>query len=208
MKIGFINGSPKKEGSASGCLLAELKEILKQPVSEYCIRSRRDTLPDELAEQDVLVMAMPLYVDGVPSHMLSCLTELETLLKGRKITVYAIINCGFFEAAQNRWAIAILQNWCQRTGLKWGQAIGVGGGGMMPMLKDIPPGKGPKKNLSRALETLAKNILNEQSGETLLVSPNFPRFLYRKAAEMGWRRQIKENGLKAKDLSARPSGSC
>lgn len=203
MKIALINGSPKKADSASGCLLEELKRFLNQPLYECRVGSRGCSLPQELAEQDVLVMAMPLYVDGIPSHMLEFLLEAEEVLKGRDITVYAIVNCGFFEAAQNRWAVNMLQNWCERADLRWGQAVGIGGGGMIPMLKGVPAGKGPKKNLSKALEALAKAILSCQSGETLLVSPNFPRWLYRKAAEQGWKKQIKNNGLSAKDLSAR-----
>ena len=203
MKIALINGSPKKADSASGCLLEELKRFLNQPLYECRVGSRGCSLPQELAEQDVLVMAMPLYVDGIPSHMLEFLLEAEEVLKGRDITVYAIVNCGFFEASQNRWAVNMLQNWCERADLRWGQAVGIGGGGMVPALKGVPAGKGPKKNLSKALEALAKAILTCQSGEALLVSPNFPRWMYRKAAEQGWKKQIKNNGLRVKDLSAR-----
>jgi hypothetical protein len=51
------------------------------------------------------------------------------------------------------------------------------------------------------LDNLASNILRKSSADNLYVKPGIPRFLYKLAAEMGWRQTIKANGLKTKDLS-------
>jgi multimeric flavodoxin WrbA len=206
LRIALINGSPKAKDSASECLLEDLRMLLKDSViSEYSFRSPELKNPDEVIGHDVLVFAFPLYVDGVPSHLLYCLEVLKEQLKGHKteIKVYAICNAGFYEGHQNQYALQILRNWCIKSGVTWGQGIGIGGGGMVLSLKNVPHGKGPKKKVSLALDNLASNIMQKSSADNIYVKPGIPRFLYKLAAEMGWRQTIKANGLKTKDLSIR-----
>ena len=79
----------------------------------------------------------------------------EYLVTNKKeITVYAVVNCGFYEGRQNSLAIAMMENWCHRAGLRWGQGLGIGAGGMLAGIRNVPLGSGPKKNLGRALEQL------------------------------------------------------
>lgn len=206
LRIALINGSPKAKDSASGCLLEDLKRLLKDSlVSEYSIRTTELKNSEEIIKHDVLVFAFPLYVDGVPSHLLHCLEELKERLMGQKtgILVYAICNAGFYEGHQNQYALRILKNWCIKSGATWGQGIGIGGGGMVLGLRNVPHGKGPKKMVSLALDNLADNILRKDSAESIYVNPGIPRFLYKLAAEMGWRQAVKTNGLKTKELSRR-----
>ncbi len=83
MKIAFINGSPKIKGSASACILKDLKLFLNNNIiSEYNFNKKKLTLKqmEELARCDILVFAFPLYVDGIPSHLLNCLIQLEKFL--------------------------------------------------------------------------------------------------------------------------------
>jgi hypothetical protein len=146
-----------------------------------------------------------LYVDGVPSHLLHSLTGLEERSKENKskAKVYAICNSGFYEGHQNRHALQIIEHWCAESGLSWGQGIGIGGGGMILSIQNVPSGKGPKKKISAALEALAGNILSARSENNIYTAPGFPRFLYKLSAEMGWRQAGKANGLKTGDLSNR-----
>lgn len=209
MNITMINGSPKIKESASGALLNELKSFLPNDrVTEYHFRT--PSLPSEmdleaLAKQDVLILAFPLYVDSIPSHVLNCLCQLEDYFKTQPspLTVYAIVNCGFFEGEQNRHALDTVKNWCVKSGLHWGQGLGIGGGGMIPGIQNIPAGKGPRKNFSAALKKLAGHILDASACENIYISPNFPRLAYQMSAEMEWNRQIKANGLSKKDLDRR-----
>ncbi|MEW9096463.1 MAG: hypothetical protein AB2417_15400 [Clostridiaceae bacterium] len=211
MKIAFINGSPKIKDSASGCILQELKAFLEQDsniISEYCFRKPQLSIKEmeQLTEYNVLVFAFPLYVDGIPSHLLNYLLQLEMIfatIKEKDIIVYSLVNCGFYEGHQNKLAIEIMENWCAKAGLKWGQGIGIGAGGMLPGLKSVTIGHGPKKNLEKALKQLSNNILKGTSEENIFITANFPRVLYKLGAEMGWRQSIKSNGLKRKDLFMR-----
>lgn len=208
MKIALINGSPKIKNSASSCLLSELKTFLEHDnntISEYYFRKPQLSTKEmeQLAECNVLVFAFPLYVDGIPSHLLNCLIQMErffSIIKEKDIIVYSLVNCGFYEGHQNALAIEIMKNWCEKTELKWGQGIGIGAGGMITSLKDVPIGQGPKKNLGLAFEKLTNNILRHESGDDIFITANLPRIIYKFAAEMGWRKSIKANGLRRKDL--------
>lgn len=206
MNITLINASPKRKDSASGVILDELKgQLSGHSVAEFCLRTPELSESfhlDALAKQDIVVFAFPLYVDGIPSHLLHCLVEMESYFKTMhsQLEVYAIANCGFFEGIQNRYALQLMKNWCKKSNLRWGQGIGIGGGGMLPGIKNVPPGKGPKKDISHVLQELAENIAAGKSAENRYASPNIPRFTYKLAAEMEWRMQIRQNGLKRKDL--------
>jgi multimeric flavodoxin WrbA len=211
MKIALINGSPKIKDSASEGILQDLKTFLQVDnniISEYCFRKSQLGTKDieQLIENEVLVFAFPLYVDGIPSHLLNCLVQLESCFsqqKEKEVKVYVLVNCGFHEGKQNELAIEIMENWCKKSGLKWGQGVGIGAGGMIGSLKNVPIGKGPKKNLGNAFNKLSSNILKGTSEENLFITANFPRILYKLAAEMGWRQSVKANGLKRKDLFLR-----
>lgn len=211
MKIALINGSPKKGKNNSGLLLQVLEPLLGKEHELHRINIAKPPLDTEecslICGMDVLVFAFPLYVDGIPSHVLRVMVELEERLKTgrtRDIWVYAIVNNGFFEGEQNRIAIDILRNWCQRAGLRFGQGLGQGAGEMSDMLLKVPLGKGPFKNLGKAMNTLAANIQARQSGESLFVRPNFPRVAWRLAGtHFYWNTMAKRNGLTKKDIRRR-----
>jgi hypothetical protein len=210
MKIAFINGSPKAKGSASICILEELKAFIDKQHTFLDYSFRQPGLKLEqmiaLSECDVLIFAFPLYVDGIPSHMLHCLIMLEEFFKtvqNKKITIYTFVNSGFYEARQNALAVEMMHHWCKRSGLKWGQGVAIGAGGMLPMVTNVPVGHGPKRNLGNAFKILSTNISNLLEGETIYVTTNFPRFAYKISAEFGWRQRVKANGLKRKDLFRR-----
>ncbi|HEY8362558.1 MAG TPA: hypothetical protein VIK77_06685 [Tissierellaceae bacterium] len=211
MKIALINGSPRIKESASSYILKDLKSLIddgQNIISEYHFSNPQvgEKYMNELIQCDAIVFAFPLYVDGIPSHLLNNLIKLEmffSLNKEKDIMVYSIVNCGFYEGHQAKIAIEMMENWCKKSGLKWGQGLGIGAGAMMPFLRNIPAGSGPKKNIDYAVNQLACNILKSSSSENIFISPNFPGFLYRITAEMSFRRNIKENGLKVRDIYTR-----
>ncbi|MDE5820375.1 MAG: hypothetical protein K2I07_13835, partial [Lachnospiraceae bacterium] len=82
--------------------------------------------------------------------------------------------------------------------------IGVGGGGGLAQMPKVQGGHGPRGPIEKALQAMAVSILQQETQENQYVSVAFPRFLYRMAAQMGWRRWIKANGGKAKDLGRQP----
>ena len=166
MKGILINGSPKRRDSSSGALLDDLRSLL-DPGTETAVMTVTATHPAassaytgmrwEPSPEDVkqfsgssfLVLSFPLYVDAVPSHLLSFLMELEWQQKNNRLleteeplAVYAAVNCGFYEGKQAALALRIVESWCLRCGFEYKQGIGCGAGAMLPQLKGAPLQKG------------------------------------------------------------------
>ena len=66
-----------------------------------------------------------------------------------------------------------------------------------------PIGGGTTRKIGKAIDLLAKNILELKTAENSLVEPDIPRFIYIFAAHLGWKTQAKKNGLKVKQLYER-----
>jgi len=209
MRIALINGSPKANSSASGVLLEDLKgywgeeaEVVNFGFHSAAVSKE---VIEELARTDVWVFAYPLYVNGIPGHLLSCLIQLEeACLQNRRIQIYGIVNCGFYEGIQAGLALKLLQNWSIKAGFIWSGGVGVGGGGGLAMMPKLEPGYGPKAPIDKALATFSDVILQKKVQENIYVSVAFPRFLYKMGAQIGWRQMIKANGGKSKDLGKVP----
>lgn len=204
MKIWMLCGSPRPQRGNSMYLLEGLRDRLgpEQEVTIHRAYGEREPILEDLPNSGALVIAFPLYVDGLPSHLLGLLRWLQAAMpeRQRPVKVYVIANNGFYEAEQNRAAIDMVWKWCDACGLTRGRALAVGAG---EMLQAAPLGKGPSTNAGKALDQLAKDILNGVSGETMYVKPNFPRFLYKLAGQSGMRRTAKKNGLKAPAVKAK-----
>ncbi|WP_310603674.1 hypothetical protein [Anaerosporobacter sp.] len=208
MKIALINASPKKVESASSTILNDLKSVLpsEYSIEDFSIHSPYMTEEEikELSDYSVWVFAFPLYVDGIPSHLLSCLCQIEQYgIKDKDIRVYSIVNSGFYEGKQNSNALEILKNWCDKVGFTWGMGIGFGGGGALASMKGVPLGKGPKAAFGKSCTELSNVVVAQKSKENVYITIGFPRILYKMAAEIGWKQMIKANGGKKKDLDRR-----
>lgn len=207
MEITLINASPKQKDSASGTILSILKEYLNQEGKEYRwnkVKAEEHEIKN-VVESDVIVISFPLYIDSTPSHLLRCMMQVEEYVQihqnEKKPMLYVLVNNGFFQGKQNIPAIEVMKHWGERCGFSFGQAVGIGGGGMINFLKSVPNEHGPKKNIGLALKKMAENIMQKRSGNIHVIEPNYPAWAYKLQAEYGWRLLAKQNGLKRKDLN-------
>ena len=210
MNIALINGSPKAKDSASGNILATLKKVLPENHNIYYYKFNTPQVThkdiEEISNCSAIVIAFPLYGDGIPSHLLNCLVQMESYFRvntNSNIIVYALVNCGFYEGKQAKWALEMIEHWCIKSDLKWGQGIGIGGGGMLSNLPASSSGQGLTKNLLEGLNKISNNISSSISADNIFVSPNIPRVLYKIGGAIGWNQQIKSNGLTKRDLNIR-----
>ncbi len=205
LKVALINGSPKAEGSNSQHIIDELKEELKEDcrIEEIPMHTGRVENPRKLFSCSVWVFVFPLYVDAVPSHLLRCLQQLESYmaLEQPSVTVYAVVQNGFYEAEQNQPAMEMMENWCARCYLNWGMGVGVGGGGMLTMLDQKH--NFCMLNIEETLGSLAECILEEKNAPVQFAEPNLPRKIYHLAAEKSLQKTAKANGLTREDLRKR-----
>jgi multimeric flavodoxin WrbA len=143
MKILTINASPKRITCASkyyldllnmqmaGCKTEHIK--LTGPKVYDDIFSRFDSI-------DALVIAVPVYVDGVPSGVLRFMQEAEKYIKQNncRFKLYVITNCGFIEGRQCKNLLSVMQSFSNAAGLEWGGGVGIGGGEMLSVLRITP----------------------------------------------------------------------
>ncbi len=135
MKTVFINCSPKKRFCASAYFLFLQRLFVRGEKITKKLRTPADhaNILEELKDAQAVVFCLPLYVDGIPSHVLRFMTEMEKYCKDNSLTLhlYCIANNGFIEGKQNEPLMQSFEHFCSRAGLSWGGGVGIGGGVML-----------------------------------------------------------------------------
>lgn len=223
MRITAINGSPKGDASNSMEIISMLKAGAAGAVAPdwrvvSSIREWRkpgDAVA-KLMEADTVVVSFPLYVDGLPGSLMALLERFgaalnaEALVKRRVRRLYGAANCGFYEGAQNAVALEILANFASAHGLEWSGGVGIGTGEMIGHMKNVPPQAGIRKPVVEAVNALSLAIAGNRAlgrglaGEARFTQHAFPRWLFKLAGESGWRNWLKKNGVKSREIFARP----
>ena len=210
MNILLINGSPKRKESASARLLEGMIPLFHSNVTKTLslfagsVLSEREW--DAVMQADVLVFFFPLYVDGIPSHLLYHMHTVQQMAAERDmctLSVYAVVNCGFFEGEQTRYALQMVENWCIRCGFSWKDGLGIGGGGMLTAVSNLSSHHGPLGPVFDGLYALSDTIREQEYFKNQFLSPAFPRLFYKLAAQSRWRSAIRKNGLSSRALSRR-----
>lgn len=141
MKTVFINCSPKKNLSASAYLVAIQGLFVNGKKVTKNLRKKSDFpgIFKELKDAESLVLCTPLYVDGLPSHVLTFLEEAERFFKENQLhlNLYCIANNGFIEGRQNEPLMQVLENFCVRAGVRWRGGVGIGGGVMLNVTRIV-----------------------------------------------------------------------
>ena len=141
MKTVFINCSPKKRFCASAYFLFLQRLFVrgKKVTEELRIPADHDRILEHLRDSQAVVFGVPLYVDGIPSHVLRFMKKMEMFCKekGLHLSVYCIANNGFIEGKQNEPLMSAFENFCARAGLTWGGGVGVGGGVMLNVYRIV-----------------------------------------------------------------------
>lgn len=218
MKIMIITGSPKPNGGTTSILIEQLKRSILSHKSDvefvtYNIRSNfiPETEYDNLENYDALILAAPLYVDSLPSHVLTQLVKLQEYFSSKKgekskaknkLKVYALMNCGFYEAKNNTISLRIIRMWAIKSGIIFASGLGIGGGKMIGLLNDkLQFSTGPLKSIQQALDNFGVLIAEEKCATNNYCSPNVPRWFFIKAANASFcNGNAKKNGLTIKQL--------
>ncbi len=196
-----INGSPKPGNSVSGGFIDIMTEISSHNISTIKVSDLlKSPEPDgremrQIIEADIIVFVFSLYIDCLHSQLIEALTILEDNLKELKTDqpIYAIVNNGFIDAKQNESALEIIAHFCKKAHLNWRYGVAIGGGTMFAEM----PKKASEKvyaDVFHALQTLAKDFDRpSEKPENIYITPRFPKFLFRLAANRHWKVSIKKN---------------
>lgn len=218
MKIMIIIGSPKPTGGTSSYLTEQLKKNILQlkPDTEIVTFNIRtyfipETDLENLENYDAIVIATPLYIDSLPSHVLIQLTKIEEYLNSKKgekskaknkLKVYGIVNCGFYEAKNCDTALRIMRMWAIKSGIVFAAGLGIGGGEMTnTIVSKTQFSSGPLKPIKQALSHLSHLIINEKCAANNFCSPGIPKWFFIQAANTHFcKGGAKKNNLTQKQL--------
>lgn len=135
MKTVLISCSPKKRFCASAYFLGMLRLFVRgEKVSETLhTPADHERILNRLIHAQTVVFCLPLYVDGIPSHVLRFMEEMERFCKEHRLhlNIYCIANNGFIEGRQNEPLMQSFEHFCTRTCLTWDGGVGIGGGVML-----------------------------------------------------------------------------
>lgn len=201
----LLNCSLRGKDSNTEKFLKRMRSLLDGDVRSIRLSpylGKMDELVEILSSAGKLVLGMPLYVDGIPSPVLRIMESMEKAGRCAGKKVFVLVNNGLYESIQNRNLLSMVRSWCGKCGYSYGGGIAIGAGEMIGMmLKPSGSRKGPAKNVEIGIEKLAEAVNSSGETEDVYADANgFPRFLYMLAANMGWPKAGKNNGLKRADL--------
>lgn len=203
-KTVLLNGSPRGDNANSKRFLETLSGFIegeKEIINISAYQNNSDELVAVLTDCERIVLAFPMYVDGIPSPLIGIMEKLRSAATGGK-KIYAVVNMGFYESRQIKNVLKQIRNWCGLCGYSYCGGVAVGAGEMMgQLIKVINAPGGPVKYVFEALRTLGDAISRSASIEDIYADAyRFPRAAYIFMAHSGWRKSCKNNGVKKKDL--------
>ena len=209
----ILNGSPKATSmSVSGTLAAQAGRLFEGLGIQTDIIRVRDNLNsgtsagfDAMRRADALLLVFPLYFFCLPSMLMRFLEDYADYLSREDRPspaqkVYALVNCGFPEPDINEEAVRVIKSFAGHIGVTFGFGISLGGGGMFAGAREAPF---MKKAIAQLDEALAHIAQGTPTGDVSISAPS-PRRLYYFMGNHGWQSMARKNGLKKKDLYARP----
>ncbi|MBR0136845.1 MAG: flavodoxin family protein [Erysipelotrichaceae bacterium] len=191
---------------------AKLCEKLKGQLKTECeiinlasYLNKMDELVENLKDVSTLVLAQPLYVDGLPSQTIRLLERFERNYDGPSKRVYALSNMGLYEPKQLVNMFAAVENWCIRMHFEYCGALGVAAGELVGALMEAGSFRvWPLSRIYNGINELAKAIDEKKKTADIYTGVNgFPRSLYVAIANSGWKRMGKKNGITNEDLFRR-----
>ncbi|MBQ6603296.1 MAG: flavodoxin family protein [Eubacterium sp.] len=200
----FLNASTRGNASNSKAYLEKLGEIMGVSpeilnINDY--RNSIDTLADLILPAEKLVIAMPLYLDGIPAQVIPLLEKLyeKDAAGGKK--VYVIANMGFYESIQIRNMLALMKVWCRHLGYVFGGGLAVGAGGTLKKMMEASGAEGPAKKAVEGLEKLAEAVKEGGIIPDIYADPyNLSIEEYTEICHSAWYKWAEATGLSKEDL--------
>jgi len=208
----LLSGSPRGKKSTSYSLLEYLKTHLEGygkscelAIAHTVARKKADyeNFSNLLDSADYVVLAAPLYVDSLPSHVIEILNRLSKSRRNNsskgKPKFLAIVNNGFPEQHQNHLALQICHQFALEASLDWIGGIPYGAGAIIGGTR-LEDAGGRGRHARTAIETLAKALSeDEELPEDCISRINkhvIPKRIYIMMAHLGWRKMSGSNQVR------------
>lgn len=207
----LLSGSPRGRSATSYALLHYLgKQLMVTDIEEQLVilsTALRDnaaftSLLSRIDHADYIILALPLYVDSLPSHVIQFLTRIKEHRRNASSSsspkFVVMVNSGFPEHSHNELALSILQVFSNEVGFQWISGIPIGGGQILHG-SPLESSGGRGRNAREGLSLLAEAIKNNQPVPNEIIQkiqkPIIPRWLYLFMAGFGWRIRARKNGI-------------
>jgi ring-1,2-phenylacetyl-CoA epoxidase subunit PaaE len=218
-KVAILQASARPEGQSTSLAVARYlaarleaggatAEIV--PATAFARSAETaDAAANTLARADVLAVVSPLYVDTLPALGI---LALERVCAARRLAsspqrVIGVINCGFPEPEQTRFAFAALRAFAREAGALYAGGLAIGGGEAIHG-RDLVQVGGQVRWLRAAIDQAAAALAEGRTipVETSLATAKaaMPPMLYRYAGFMQWTLKGWSRGLSHAELTATP----
>ena len=161
---------------------------------------------------DIVILAFPLYVDGLPYLVTQALEQIAAhranLTDTQRPLFLAIANCGFPEAQHNATALATCEQFASAAGFRWADGLAPGEGGAING-QPLAEAGGMVHNVVAALDLAAAALAEGEPAPVeagaLMARPFIPARAYMLMGDLGWLTQARRNRVSTR-LAARPFG--
>lgn len=190
-RILILNGSPRAPKSNSKRYAQLFLDCRRGDYLEIT-RSNHQQLCAQVGAYSDLVLAFPLYADGLPVTLLHFLKALEAHPPAHKPTVSVLINCGFLEYGQNDIAVEMVALFCRQNGFPFGSVLKIGSG---EAILDTPF----RFLAAGAVKKFAKSVAAGRYASFHTAMP-LPKSLFLKASAAYWTEYGKKNGISEAEM--------
>ncbi len=202
-KVAILMGSPRETGaSTSRAIAAYLAErfglhgIEPDLVATSAFTrggAAAEAAAVRIASADVLFVVAPMYVDALPGPVVEAMTAIAKVrasVATKRACVVGIVNCGFPEPEQTRYAFALIKAFAYEADYGYAGGLPVGGGEAIagtPLASRGPVTSHIRAALDQAVEHLyAGRAVPHAVSEAIAGRSTLPPALYRLAGAAGW----------------------
>lgn len=202
MRIVIINASLKKEDSVSDILIERLIPFLKGnaygvlPAAEPMDHRTRRTI---MKAADAMILVTPVSWNGLPSSLMTLLSDMEMHTLKRNIPVCTVIHDEQTDLKSLEHAENMVKIWCEKCQLHLCMNILIAGSDQMMAWKNIPAGNQTMKETDAAFQQLADALKGNEKEDIRI--PAGSVFLYKRSMEHYWKKELAMNGLRKSDAS-------
>ncbi len=164
----LVNGSLRGGKSASLAFLRDIDrrlppgEFAKTTIAVSAARRSpySQSVLEQMAAADILVLSFPLYAYGLPGALMRLLEDYDAYVRAgnnrkRGARVYVLVNCAFPRPHITGEAVRVVRNFCRRHALQWRFAVCIASGITVALTKRVPLlDVGPR----RAMNELASDM--------------------------------------------------
>ncbi|MFN0305130.1 MAG: 2Fe-2S iron-sulfur cluster-binding protein [Burkholderiales bacterium] len=219
-KVAVLQVSPRPAGvSTSQAIWHYLKPLMEAGAAQVEVVAATDFVRSaavaqvagqRCAQADLLLIIGPLYWDSLPYPGLLALQHIhaERRKSGlRRARMVGVMNCGFAEPEQFRFAFGLLREFAHEAGYTWAGGLPVGGGEAINgrALERVGTLMRPLRHAidSGMPALLAGDLLPDAACDAAAIQIT-PGALYRFFGWWGWHMKRLAHGLSASEVHARP----